>query len=310
VRSAWFGPMTALAVVVLAGCRQESSSAAAGSAAKPAELAAAHSFEQIWAGRELSELELQLIIEELDTAAREGGGLGEDAAERLLGKLASGKPATMGAAGWHHFFNSSLNALGASRTVSADALGGLLLPLVEEHHDKVLRLYALQHLGIHQPRTSEPLRSQIGQRVFELAQAADEEVTGTAMALVEQWHGELGATVEKVTPEHRGRLAAATLADRNRPVEVRVGAAHMAADGGYPEALAAAREIAGNAEEPTTLRKACLYLIGQLGDANDRDLLNRCAMESIRLAQAANPAFEALLERIAGRAGPTLTPYQ
>ena len=84
----------------------------------------------------------------------------------------------------------------------------------------------------------------------------------------------------------------------------------MAAEGGYPEALAAAREIAVNAEESTTLRKACLYLIGELGSAGDRDLLNRCAMESIRMAQAANPALEALLSRIAGRAGPTLTPYQ
>jgi len=264
----------------------------------------------VWGARKLSELEIAALIEELDTVAREHTGLDQEAAKLLLGKLGGGPPATMGVSTWHHFLNSALNALGTTRGVSADEIAQVLLPMVDGDSDKVVRLYALQHLGIHQPRVSEPLRSQIGRRVLELAKAPDEEVAGTAMALLEQWKGELGAEVDSVSTEVRGQMAAMTMADKSRPVDVRTSAVHMAVDGGYIEALVAAREIAENSEESTTLRKACIHLIGQLGSAHDQDLLNRCAKENTRMAQAANPALEAILARVAGRAGPAPTPYQ
>ena len=80
--------------------------------------------------------------------------------------------------------------------------------------------------------------------------------------------------------------------------------------GGFREALPAAREIAGNPEEDVLLRKATIHLIGQLGVESDSALLSRCAEENLRLAQAADPARIALSDRLAGRAGPTLTPYE
>jgi hypothetical protein len=266
-------------------------------------------FARVWSDRQLSTADLEVLIEDLDTAARLGKGLDPDLANLLMSHLGHGVPRSMAAPSWHHFFNSSLNALGATPGVSPDEIARMLIEVVDHEDDKVLRLYALQHLGIHQPRVSEPLRSELGRRVAELAYHSEDEVSGTALELVEQWNGELGTDLEAVPLEDRSAAALKILTDANRPMDVRISAMHVAADGGFQGALPAARAIASNPAEGALLRKSAIHLIGELGVETDIAVLTRCAKENNRLAQAAGPALVQLTSRVEGRPAPKLTPY-
>ncbi len=277
----------------------------------PAPLAAEsiEGFARVWGDEPLDAGELELLIEELDTTARLGKGVEPELAELLIGHLGGGVPKSMAASSWHHFFNSALNALGATPRASRDTISRALLQIVDQEDDKVLRLYALQHLGIYHPSLSEPLRSEVGRRVAELAYRSTDEVSGTALQLVEQWKGELGADLETVALEDRSAVALQIITDTTRPMDVRISAIQAAAEGGFGEALPAARTIAADPAEGALLRKSAIYLIGQLGVETDTALLTRCAKESIRLAQAAEPALAELTARIENRPTPKLTPY-
>ncbi len=293
--------------LALASCEKPAAVKAAPKVVVPAP---PQGFARVWADEPLSADELELLIEDLDTAARLRKGIELDLANLLMANLGNGVPKSMTVSSWHHFFNSSLNALGATPGVSREAISRILIQVVDDEDDKVLRLYSLQHLGIHQPSLSEPLRSELGRRVSELAYFQEDEVSGTALELVEQWNGELGAGLDNVPVEDRSAAALKIMTDANRPMDVRISAMHVAADGGFQDALPAARAIAANPADGALLRKSAIYLIGQLGVETDTALLTRCAKENIRLAQAAEPALAQLIGRIENRPAPKLTPYR
>jgi hypothetical protein len=216
-------------------------------------------FARVWGDEPLDAGELELLIEELDTAARLGKGVEPELAELLIGHLGGGVPKSMAASSWHHFFNSALNALGATPGVSREAVSKILMEIVDHDDHKVLRLYALQHLGIYHPSLSEPLRSEVGRRVAELAYRSTDEVSGTALQLVEQWKGELGADLETVALADRSAVALRIITDATRPMDVRISAMQAAAEGGFGEALPAARTIAADPAERALLRKSAIY---------------------------------------------------
>ncbi len=185
-----------------------------------------------------------------------------------------------------------------------------LLEVLAKEDDKVLRLYALQHLGLHHPFLPEPLRTEVGLCVHELALQPDAEVSGTAMVVLSDWNGNLGEGARTLSPEEIGLGVTRILADPTRPTDVRISATHAAVEGSYAGALPAARKIAADPAESTTLRKTAIHLIGQLGSERDKLLLDRCAKESGRLAQAANPALEGLAMRLSGHVPPRFTPFR
>jgi hypothetical protein len=297
------------AALILAhtACDRQRDSAAAGASGT---VAPTEGFDRVWGAEPLSALELESLIEELDTAAREENGIGRKLADQLLEGIGGGVPASMSLISWRHFFNSSLNALAASECVGSDEIARVLMDVMERDEDKVMRLYALQHIEIHQPRVKEPLRSEIGNRVASLAYAEDDEISGTAVLVMERWKGEVGEGAKSIPKEDRSAAVVKIISDAKREADVRVTAVHTAVDGGYPDALPAARAIAADPSEDTMLRKAAIHLIGQLGNQNDSDLLVQCAAENNRLAQAARPAIERLSDRMEGRPEPKLIPYR
>jgi hypothetical protein len=291
-------------------CKREDAGAVSPSPVARPRVVAAEGVARVWSGEPVSDAEVAEFIERLDTAARLHSGLERGEVKTLLGHLGEGRPASLSAPAWQHFFNSACNALAATTGVGADAMAPMLFRVLAEDRDKVMRLYALQHLGNLHPGAPEPVRSQIGRRVLELAGSTDDVVAGTAMDLLERWHGELGAEIVPASAEVRAKMAVATMLDPRRAADVRSSAVHMAVDGGFLEALPAARQIATDPQEDVLLRKASIHLIGQLGVEADTELLTRCAKENLRLAQAADPALISLSDRLAGRIGPTMTPYE
>lgn len=267
-------------------------------------------FEQVWSDKPLTALELESLIAVLDTAARERTGIDGRLADRLLEGIGGQVPASMSQVSWRHFFNSSINALAATEEVGSDKIARVLMHVMTHNPDRVMRLYALQHMEIHQPRAQEPLKSEIGRRVAELAYEKNDEISGTALQVMELWNGEVGATGQRVDFAERSAAVVQIIRDAQRPADVRVTAMHTAVDGAYLDALTAARTIAADPEEDMMLRKAAIHLIGQLGSENDSALLTQCAAANPRLAQAAHPALERLSHRLEGRPEPNLTPYR
>ncbi len=270
----------------------------------------AEGFDRVWGTEKLSVLELEALIEQLDIAARHGTGLDPRLADMLLERLDGGIPESMPLVSWRHFFNSSLNALAATSGVGSDRMASVLMHVMEQDPDKIMRLYALQHIALHQPRTTEPLRGEIGRRVAALAYELDDEISGTAVIVMEQWQGVMDAAGEKVPDGQRAAALTGIMSDENRAADVRISAVHAAVDGSYRESLPAARAIATDPAQDAMLRKAAIHLIGQLGDADDAALLGQCAAENPRIAQAARPAMERLSDRLEGRPAPQLIPYR
>jgi hypothetical protein len=266
-------------------------------------------FDRVWGSEELGQAELDGLIGQLDTAAREGSGLDRKLAQQLLDGIGRKAPASMSLVSWRLFFNSSLNALAVSEKVSSNEIARVLLEVMEHDTDKVMRLYALQHLGGHQPKVTGPLRGEIGRRVAVLAYDENDAISGTALVVLEQWKGKLDADGSSVPEEDRAAAVVRIMSDGNRATDVRVSAVHAAVDGGYRQALPAARAIAANRAGDVMLRKAAINLIGQLGNGDDAALLRGCATENSRIAKAAAPALERLSKRLEGRPEPQLTLY-
>lgn len=242
-------------------------------------------------------------IEFLDTAARLGKPLDEDRQAALLAALERDTPKGMGEGEWAHLFNSACNALATGSTVPDKALVALLERSAASDPRLVMRLYALQHLGLRYAACESPEQERIRALVRAILADPQSPVAGTALVLSRLWE----------TPDQPGEIpslesARVIAADPARPVDVRVAALHVAGDD--PGVLPLARRLAADSAQPVILRKSALNLIGRHGAAEDLALLRRCGDESSRLAQAGEPAARSLEDRLAGRPMPILRPYK
>ena len=242
-------------------------------------------------------------VEFLDTTARLGKALDDERQAALLAALNRNTPKGMGEGEWAHLFNSACNALAAGSTVPDKALVALLERTAADDPRLVMRLYALQHLGLRYAACESPEQERIRTLVRGILADPQSPVAGTALVLCRLWE----------TPDQPGQIpsletARALAADPSRPVDVRVTALHAAGDD--PGVLPLARTLAADSTQPVILRKSALYLIGRHGTTEDLALLRRCGGESSRLAQAGEPAARSLEDRLAGRPRPVFMPYK
>jgi hypothetical protein len=241
----------------------------------------------------------------LDQHARQRSPLPADAGTTLLGLLRDGRGHPDWTSGYRqHLFNSACNALRVNPSEeSAKALASILHDHALTHPDRVLRLYALQHIDSLRKsgHLHSPLAEEIHATLLSLAASPESDVTGTVVHLLAEWDGPAAGAPPAIL-----ELAAHTAADRSRPVDIRVSAIHTAG----PAALEAARAIAIDTSEPVILRKAAIARIGHDGGTSDLPTLQSLCAESFRLAQAAEPAIQRLQSRHQQAANPAPAPYQ
>lgn len=178
--------------------------------------------------------------------------------------------------------------------------------------DAVLQLYALQHLWLlwRGERLSAPyVEADQGELVKtiaeELASTADHPAAGTALEFLAEWSSRDQAT-DQASRQALMELALERAADSTLPVDLRISALQSAGE----SALPLARQLAADSTQPTLLRKASLYRVGQSGSKEDLALLDQCASESSRLAQAANPAAQSIRRQIEYPNAPEPVLYQ
>lgn len=199
-----------------------------------------------------------------------------------------------------HIFNSAFNTL--HLTTTAESLTRTLHHLAIHDADRIMRLYAMQHLNA-QRRVGHlpdgPLADEVHASLRKIAHGSEEECSGYAIQVLISWDGG-----EESDPSLQ-QLALATAADTARPVDIRVTALHAAG----PASLALARTLATRTEEHVMLRKAAIARIGELGTEADFPSLETLLRENSRIAQATEPALLAIRSRIANPDKPRPLPY-
>ena len=248
-----------------------------------------------------SPLELAQAIEKLDTITRLSRTIPEDQHADLLSAMEHGAPESMDEGAWSHLFNCACNALAVGQTAPDEKLIALLERIAVDDPRLVIRLYALQHLGVRYETATADCRERLRALVLELLAKPDAQTAGTALVLWRRW--ENSAEPGSISSLEMSRAMAA---DATRPVDVRVTALH--AIGEDPGVLNLARSIAVDMSQPVILRKAALNLMGRHGGAEDLAALRQCGRESPRLAQATEPAAMALEERLVGKPQTALIP--
>ena len=236
----------------------------------------------------------------LDVHTRQRRALPADQAHHLMDVLRTGGHEAWEAGYRQHLYNSAFNALHLCDI--AEDLTHLLHDLARHDDDRVMRLYALQHIGMQREsgQLKNPLAGEIHATLQQIAASPESDVAGTAIHLLTEWDGRAADAPPSVL-----ELAAHSAADRSRPVDVRVSAIHSAG----AAALGTARAIAADTTEPVILRKAAIARIGHHGDQGDRATLKTLGAESARLAQAADPALESLQNRLRNPSAPAPIPY-
>jgi len=220
--------------------------------------------------------------------------------DAIFAMITQGGHPTWNASYRQHIFNSAFNAL--HLTTSAEALTRALHHLAVHDADRIMRLYALQHLNAQRRIGHLPdgrLSDEVHSTLFKIAHAKEEQCSGYAIQVLVSWHGG-----EDSDPSLQ-QLALATAADTARPVDIRVTAIHAAGSASLP----LARTLATQSDEHVMLRKAAIARIGEHGTEADFPSLETLRRESSRLAQAAEPALLAIRHRLANPNAPAPLPF-
>lgn len=236
-------------------------------------------------------------LETADRIARERIDLSSEDVEKLMAFIGGDKPASLDAGEWQHRVNSVLNALLAQNAYNSD-LGGLLMNMATENKDPVLRLYALQHLGPWVAREKDPGKKQeIVALLSRLATKDGEQTAGTAIQMITELE-RAGTSVSPVNLKAIEKAALKIAADPKASHDLRVNAFHTCCERKLSGVLKDARNIAGNKDEITIVRKAAIYSIGMMGTKEDLDMLNDLSSESDLLAEAVKPAVKRIESRL------------
>jgi hypothetical protein len=200
-----------------------------------------------------------------------------------------------------HLFNSAFNALHPCQI--GEAFTRALHHLALHDGDRIMRLYAIQHLSIQRRigHLTGILADEVRATLETLAREPGEEVSGGAILLLASWDG----ADDEGNDASVQQLALATAADRDRPVDIRVTAIHAAG----PASLPLSRTLASDSASPVLLRKAAIAGIGRYGSAEDLDMLAELKAESSRIAQAAGPARETIQARLSNPTAAIPIPY-
>lgn len=180
----------------------------------------------------------------LDVHSREGRPLPAEEAQHVMDTLRSGGHEEWTPGYRQHLYNSAFNPLHFCDVV--EELTRLFHNLARHDDDRVMRLYALQHIGVQRSagHLTGTLADEIYATLVAFANDTQSEVSGTAIALLAEWDGTVGNPPETIQ--------AIAAANRSRQVDVRVSALHAAG----PASLEVARTIAPDVTEPTAVQNS------------------------------------------------------
>ena len=221
--------------------------------------------------------------------------LTEEDRDALLDYLSKSKPETLVSGEWAERVNELLNLL-RCQPEGVPGLADLLIHMVTNDPDPVLRMYALQHLAMWIP--DEPVA---GNRIAmlnllqRLAETSGDPLAGSAVLFLNDLSKQSGNLSDtKLADGIIERAALRIVNDASSSPDVRIAALHACAARGMQDAASASRLIAADTSLMIPLRKAAIFTLGELGNIQDRDLLESVASSNPTLVSATAPALEKL----------------
>lgn len=231
-----------------------------------------------------------------------------DQSRQLLAFINGPKPAHLEDGEWEERVNFILNLLRRQAEPSTDGDQGTpvpgltdsLLQMAEANPNEIVRLYAIQHLGLWYPMESDRGKQEaILHSLRQLAERPDDHRSGAAVLMLADLQSQRGGNNKALVEGNTALLAAAErlLTDTSAAPAVRLSAVLACVDLGHAKALPEMRRIAKDPSAMGPLRKAAIHAIGQLGEEKDLELLETLLGGDAYLTQAVRPAKERLLER-------------
>ncbi len=215
--------------------------------------------------------------------------------DTLLDYLAQSKPETLGVGEWEERVNELLNLL-RCQPEGVPGLADLLIHMVTNDSDPVMRMYALQHLAMWIP--DEPVadnRIAMVDLLQRLAQTSGDPLAGSAVLFLNDLANQSGNLVDTIVADEIIERAALRIVDDGlSSPDVRITALHTCAARGMQNSAPAARLIAADTSMMIPLRKAAIFTLGELGNAEDREMLESLATSNPALAAATAPALKKL----------------
>ncbi|QQL44809.1 hypothetical protein [Sulfuriroseicoccus oceanibius] len=204
----------------------------------------------------------------------------------MIQLLGNGMPDGLSRGEWHERVNDWLNWLRADPTADVAPMVDVLLRIVETSDDEVLRVYALQHLGMVRHRVGDSsLAARVDAMMSRLAAEPFDPVAGAALMMGCENDGPTDDSALRLAESERASTAA------------RVTAIHVAVDSGDVRVLPLVRALATENETPLVLRKAAVYAIGRLGGPADAEVLSQLQGEE----GVIEAAVAAARKRLAGK---------
>jgi hypothetical protein len=267
-------------------------------------------------------------VSELVELAKRRYPLTVEDAQALLAFIAAPKPADLTDGDWQERINVILNLL--RQQASVPGLTDYLFAMAEKNPSKVLRLYAMQHISLWYAKEGDPAQRRAMVELLEkLASTPGDETAGCAVLMLSDMRRKVTEDLETEDGRQAGAssLAGSFAIDGHRPPlqgaavdwgavdrvlareslrligdgkagqDVRISAIHAAVDRGDAGPLPELRKIAADTALVSTLRKAAIHAIGQLGAAEDATLLESLPQADGNLSMAVQPARKALAKR-------------
>lgn len=225
---------------------------------------------------------------------RDGRVISEEDGESMLAFLGHEQPAGMTSGEWEERVNEILNLL-RSQPGGVAGLADAMLEMERDEISPVMRMYVLQHVFLWIPdEPSAEKREAMMSFLRGIAEnPADMHAGAAVMYLSDLERG--GARPEEMADDGIINRAALRLAeDSGASADVRISALHTCTERGVTDALRAARAIAADTTQMIPLRKAAIHCIGQLGETEDKTLLESIANENRVFTAATKPALERL----------------
>lgn len=235
------------------------------------------------------EVTRMLAINWLDQQTKQSVPLDEVAEQWLLESLDSNGHPDWDQETRFWIFNSSFNLLHLGS--DQEGFTRLLQRLALEDPEKIMRLYALQHLELQRDdgRLTGSLAKEVHQTLRGLIAERQNQTAGTVLQILLNWEG-AGAPMETELIEQ----ALHFIMDSDCAADVRITAIHAAGE----HALPSARILVTDTTQPTLVRKAAIACMGRYGEASDVMTLEGLSEENFRIAQAAVPAAEKIRMRV------------
>jgi hypothetical protein len=246
-------------------------------------------------------------IDKAEQIANEHRELPDAARGDLLSFISDGKPKALLDSEWQERVNVILNSLRDQQTgadASHQGLTRLLVEMAAADGDAILRMYAMQHLGLWYPRIEDAAeRAQVLELLAQILRMKGERSRGSALQALSDIarNGASEEVAQALAGSNLMEQSEAILTDRSEAADVRICALQACVAHGHKAALNPLREIATNAGENTVLRKAAIHGIGELGNIVDLELLELVRSEEVRCSVASAAAIMHLKNRLSAR---------